>query len=119
MTGTDRAKRVLEGPREMAEGIALQRYAESMLPEDERIFFDPLAVHFLDPGRLAWARDHPAETRAMVEELERSDAGLEQLHPRPGPVLRRCRGRRPHATASARWSSSGPATIRGRTASMP
>lgn len=75
MTGTEMARRVLEGPREMAEGIALQRYAESNLPEDERIFFDPLAVHFIDPAKIAWARDHPAETRAMVEEVERSTPG--------------------------------------------
>jgi methyltransferase (TIGR00027 family) len=59
----------------MAEGIALQRYGESILPEDTRIFYDPLAVHFLDPGMVAWARDHPAETRAMVEEVERSTPG--------------------------------------------
>jgi methyltransferase (TIGR00027 family) len=75
MTRIDGAKRALEGPREMAEGIALQRYAESNLPEDVRIFFDPLAIHFVDPGKIAWARDHPAETRAMVEELERTTPG--------------------------------------------
>lgn len=75
MTGTDTAERVLEGPREMAEGIALQRYAESMLPEETRIFFDPLAIHFLDPGKLAWARDHPAETGAMAADLERRMPG--------------------------------------------
>ena len=33
----------------MAEGIALQRFAETMLPEDVRLFSDPYAVHFLDP----------------------------------------------------------------------
>jgi methyltransferase (TIGR00027 family) len=75
MTDIDRAKRVFKGPRDMAEVIALQRYAESMLPEDTRIFFDPLAIHFLDPRKLEWARDHPAETRAMVEDLERSAPG--------------------------------------------
>ncbi|MEN6342706.1 MAG: class I SAM-dependent methyltransferase [Methanospirillum sp.] len=75
MNDIERARRALEGPREMAEGIALQRYAESNLPADERIFFDPLAVHFIDPRKIAWARDHPAETRAMVEELERTTPG--------------------------------------------
>jgi methyltransferase (TIGR00027 family) len=59
----------------MAEGIALQRYAESMRPEDERIFYDPFAVHFIDPMKIRWARDHPAETRAMAEELERTTPG--------------------------------------------
>lgn len=75
MTGTDDARRALDGPREMAEGIALQRYGESNLPDDERIFFDPYAVHFIDPAKIAWARDHPAETRALVEELERTTPG--------------------------------------------
>jgi methyltransferase (TIGR00027 family) len=75
MTGIDRARRALEGPREMAEGIALQRYGESNLPEDVRIFFDPLAVHFLDPGMVAWAREHAAEARGMVADLEREMQG--------------------------------------------
>ncbi len=75
MTGTDTTRRIFEGSGQMAEVIALQRYAESMLPEDTRIFFDPLAVHFIDPRKLAWARDHPAETRAMLEELERTTPG--------------------------------------------
>jgi methyltransferase (TIGR00027 family) len=59
----------------MAEGIALQRFAESRLPEDIRIFNDPYAVHFIDPVKLAWARDHPAETQAMVGDIERKMPG--------------------------------------------
>ena len=59
-----------DGPSKMAEGIALQRFAESRLPEDVRIFNDPYAVHFIDPVKLIWARDHPAETQAMVEDIE-------------------------------------------------
>jgi methyltransferase (TIGR00027 family) len=75
MTTTSSARHELEGPKEMAEGIALQRYAESILPEDQRIFSDPLAVHFIDPAKIAWARDHPAETKALVEALERETPG--------------------------------------------
>lgn len=63
------------GASRIAEGITLQRLAESMLPEDVRIFCDPYAVHFIDPAKLAWARAHPAETRAMVEEVERKMPG--------------------------------------------
>ncbi|MCK9579771.1 MAG: class I SAM-dependent methyltransferase [Methanoregula sp.] len=63
------------GPSRIAEGITLQRMAESMLPEDVRIFYDPYAVHFVDPAKLAWARDHPAETQAMVEVIERKMPG--------------------------------------------
>jgi methyltransferase (TIGR00027 family) len=59
----------------MAEGIALQRLAESMLPEDVRIFCDPYAVRFIDPAKLAWAKEHPAEVQAAVEAIEQQMPG--------------------------------------------
>ncbi|MDD1703351.1 MAG: class I SAM-dependent methyltransferase [Methanoregula sp.] len=62
-------------PSRMAEGIALHRFAESMLPEDVRIFFDPYAIHFIDPAMLAWAREHPAEAKAIAEDFERRMPG--------------------------------------------
>lgn len=46
-----------------------------MLPEDVRIFSDPYAIHFIDPIKLAWARDHSAETQAMVKDIERKMPG--------------------------------------------
>jgi methyltransferase (TIGR00027 family) len=46
-----------------------------MLPEDLRIFSDPYARHFLDPAVLAWARDHPAEAKAIGDEIERKMPG--------------------------------------------
>lgn len=67
--------RLKTGPGTMAEGIALQRFAETMLPEDIRIFSDPYAIHFLDPTVLAWARDHPEETKAIGEEIEQKMPG--------------------------------------------
>lgn len=60
----------------MAEGIALHRFAETMLPEDVRILSDPYAVYFLDPVKMAWAMEHPGETREMAEEIERRMPGL-------------------------------------------
>lgn len=63
------------GPSKMAEGIALHRFAETMLPEGIRIFSDPYAIHFLDPATLAWGRDHPAEVKALADELERKTPG--------------------------------------------
>lgn len=60
----------------MAEGIALHRFAETMLPEDVRILSDQYAVHFLDPVKMAWAMEHPRETREMAEEIERKMPGL-------------------------------------------
>jgi methyltransferase (TIGR00027 family) len=64
-----------KGPSKMAEGIALQRFAESILPEDLRILSDPYAIHFLDPVKVAWAKDHPADVQAMAEEIERKMPG--------------------------------------------
>jgi len=51
----------------MAEDIAVQRFADSNLPEDERICYDPYAVHFIDPGLLQWGAAHPTEVKAMAE----------------------------------------------------
>lgn len=59
----------------MAEGIALQRFAETILPEGVRIFSDPYAIRFLDMAVLAWARDHPAETKAIADAIERKMPG--------------------------------------------
>jgi len=63
------------GPSKMAEGIALQRFAESRLPEDVRIFSDPYAVHFIDPVKLAWAKEHPGEIQARMEDFEKRMPG--------------------------------------------
>jgi methyltransferase (TIGR00027 family) len=63
------------GPSKMAEGIALQRFAESRLPEDVRIFSDPYAVHFIDPVKLAWAKEHPREIQALMEDFENKMPG--------------------------------------------
>jgi methyltransferase (TIGR00027 family) len=64
-----------DGPSMMAEGIALQRFAETILPEDVRIFSDPYAIRFLDPVKVAWAKEHPAETQALATEIEKKMPG--------------------------------------------
>ncbi len=63
------------GPSKMAEGIALQRIAESMLPGDVRIFFDPYAVNFVDPVKLAWANEHQKEVHALTADIEKKMPG--------------------------------------------
>jgi methyltransferase (TIGR00027 family) len=69
-------KKIAPGdPSVMAEGIALQRMAESRLPEDIRIFFDPYAVRFINPAKLVWAKEHPGEVQAMVEALDQQTPG--------------------------------------------
>ncbi len=51
------------GPSKMAEGIALQRFAESKLPEDRRIFYDP------------YAKQNPLQAKALAEEYEKKMPG--------------------------------------------
>jgi methyltransferase (TIGR00027 family) len=65
-----------KGPSKMAELIALHRVAESALPEDQRICYDPYAVHFVDPEILEFARKNPEKTKAMREHYERLFSGL-------------------------------------------
>lgn len=60
----------------MAEGIAMHRAAESMLPEDERICYDPYAFRFINPEILKFAAAHPAEAEAKLEEMEERLPGL-------------------------------------------
>jgi methyltransferase (TIGR00027 family) len=60
----------------MAEGIALHRVDESRKPEGERIFYDPYAIRFVDPATLAFAAGHPAEAKAMKEQMENLFPGL-------------------------------------------
>jgi len=65
-----------EKPSKMAEGIAIQRFSESLKPENERICYDPYAVHFISPEILEFGANHPEEAKAMVEDMERDLPGL-------------------------------------------
>lgn len=65
-----------KGSSKMAELIALHRFAESALPEGERVCYDPYAVHFVDPEILEFARKNPEKTKAMREHYERLFPGL-------------------------------------------
>ena len=75
MTGSDSPVSGRRGSSQMAEVIAILRMAEMRRPEDERLFSDPLAVHFVDPARLAWMQNRPEEARAFKEAQERSAPG--------------------------------------------
>ncbi|MFA4860614.1 SAM-dependent methyltransferase [Methanoregula sp.] len=64
------------GPSTMAEKIAVIRACESMKPEDERICFDPYALHFLDPGtRQALLRNSGA-FRYILAQIENQLPGI-------------------------------------------
>jgi hypothetical protein len=55
----------------MAGGIALQRFAETILPEEVRIFSEPYGVQFIDQGKTFLATEHPQEIREIIEKIEK------------------------------------------------
>lgn len=65
-----------EGPSQMAEGIAMQRFAESSKEEDERICYDPYAIHFIRPEIIEFGKKHPEEAKELIENTERFFPGL-------------------------------------------
>lgn len=60
----------------MAEGITLHRVDESSKSEEERIFYDPYAVNFVNPAILEFAAKYPEQAKAAVEQMERLFPGL-------------------------------------------
>lgn len=60
----------------MAEGIAIQRFAESSKGEDERICYDPYAIHFIRPEIIEFGKKHPEEAKELIENTERLFPGL-------------------------------------------
>lgn len=65
-----------ENPSKMAEGIAMQRFGESNKPEDERICYDPYAIHFIRPEIIEFGMKHPEEAKAKIEQTENLFPGL-------------------------------------------
>lgn len=65
-----------ENPSKMAEGMAMQRFGESVKLEDERICYDPYAVHFISPEIIKFGREHPKEAKVKVEQMEKLFPGL-------------------------------------------
>ena len=60
-----------KGPSRTADFAVWGRVRESMMPEDERICYDPLAIRFISREMLDFITNHPDEDRAMVEQRER------------------------------------------------
>jgi methyltransferase (TIGR00027 family) len=65
-----------ENPSKMAEGMAMQRFSESSKPENERICYDPYAIHFISPEIVEFGIKHPEEARAKVDQMEKLFPGL-------------------------------------------
>lgn len=64
------------GPSTMAEKIAVIRACESMKPEDERICFDPYALHFLDPGTRQALFRNAGAFRYILAQIENELPGI-------------------------------------------
>ncbi|OPX58322.1 MAG: hypothetical protein A4E25_01740 [Methanobacterium sp. PtaB.Bin024] len=62
----DRLKENLKEPNPTAEFVASHRAAESLKPENERICYDPYAIHFLNPETLEIIND-PVKLKAITE----------------------------------------------------
>lgn len=65
-----------KGPSKTAEIIALIRAAESGKPKNERLFYDPYAIHFASKEALEFAAKHPEEAKALAEKLDRFIPGV-------------------------------------------
>lgn len=59
-----------------AMGVALHRAVESQKPEDERICYDPYAIHFLSPEILESMACNPDKAREGMEKYESFFPGL-------------------------------------------
>jgi methyltransferase (TIGR00027 family) len=75
-TTSNEANTKRKGPSKMAEGITLHRVDESNKSEEERIFYDPYAVNFVNPAILEFAAKYPEQAKAAVEQMERLFPGL-------------------------------------------
>lgn len=60
-----------------AEGVTACRFAESQRPENERICYDPYAVHFISPDILEWIARNPDKAKARWEQRERILPGID------------------------------------------
>lgn len=76
LTASSETNTKRKGSSKMAEGIALHRVDESNKSEEERIFYDPYAVHFVNPAILEYAEKYPEQAKAAVEQMERLFPGL-------------------------------------------
>jgi len=65
-----------KGPSKMAERVALIRFRESRKPENERICYDPYAIHFITPKLWEFALHNPDEYKAKMENIESLFPGL-------------------------------------------
>ncbi|MEL7671516.1 class I SAM-dependent methyltransferase [Methanobacterium sp.] len=61
----------MKNPSKTAETIAMVRMSESKKPEDERVCYDPYAIHFISREVLDFAVHNPKKYKAFVARNER------------------------------------------------
>ena len=69
------SKDIKKGPSKMAEVVALIRAEESEKPADQRICYDPYAIHFASPEMREFMACHPEKYKAQREQVEHSLPG--------------------------------------------
>lgn len=65
-----------KGPSTMAGKVAIIRACESMKPDDERICYDPYAIHFLDPGTREALFQNAGTFRYILVQIENQLPGI-------------------------------------------
>lgn len=68
--------KVSDVPSRMAEGIAMQRFAETSKNKENRICSDPYAIHFIRPEIIEFGKNNPEEAKKLVEQMEQLLPGL-------------------------------------------
>lgn len=63
-------------PSRMAEGIAMQRFAETSKNKEERVCCDPYAIHFIRPEIIEFGKNNPEEAKKLVDQMEQLLPGL-------------------------------------------
>jgi len=63
-------------PSRMAEGIAMQRFAETSKNKEDRICYDPYAIHFIRPEIIEFGKNNPEEAKILVDQMEQLLPGL-------------------------------------------
>ena len=71
----------------MAEGIAMQRFAESSKSEEERICYDPYAVHFINPKIIEYGIETSQRSKSKSRTYGKTVPGFEQFNYGPSQIF--------------------------------
>ena len=75
-TESTESKIYRNSPSKMAEGMAMHRYNESLKSKEERLCYDPYAIHFINPKIIEYGKNNPEKAKYKIEEMEKIFPGL-------------------------------------------